>query len=309
MSTVTNDVSYPDSAPQAEHDLHDRLEVALLRVGALHLGRAGAWRYDDLAAPYWRLYCNRQDGARIHTRHRGPMPLMAQRRYLIPPWVHFASEGAAGVDHIYCHFDCLGLSGVLLRELFPQPVALRRDAAAEAALITTGDALAQRRSVGLDLACAFKAAVFTALGELLGALPAVHRHRVLAQIRRDLPVRDAVEWIEQHLHADLSNASIAARLHVGSDQAIRLFRRWLGQTPAAYVQERRIAAVARRLAYTDEPIDTIAAACGFANRHYLTRIFGQHMGLAPAAYRRVHAENEVRKSGSPEVQKSPVRGH
>lgn len=289
MSPVTDDVSYPDSAPQAEHDLHDRLEVALLRVGALRLGRTGAWRYDDLAAPYWRLYCNRQDGARIHPRHRGSIPLTARRRYLIPPWVHFASEGAAGVDHIYCHFECLGLSGALQRELFPQPVALQRDASAEDALIASGNVLAQRRSVGPDLACAFKAAVFTALGELLGGLPSTHRHRVLAQVRRDLPVREAVEWIEQHLQANLSNASIAARLQVGSDQAIRLFRRWLGQTPAAYVQERRIAAAARRLAYTDESIDDIAASCGFANRHYLTRIFGRHMGLAPAAYRRAHA--------------------
>ncbi len=289
MSTVSNDVSYPDTPPLAEHDLHDRLEVALLRVGALGVSTRERWRHDDLAAPYWRLYCNADPGARIHPRHRGPLPLEAKRRYLIPPWSHFASEGAVGVRHIYCHFEVHGLAGTLQRELFPYPLALRRDAGQEAALLAAGDLLAQRRAVGLDLACAFKAAVFTALGDLLASLPSIQQQRILVQIRRDLPVRDAVEWIENHLDADLSNASIAARLRTNSDQAIRLFRRWLGQTPAAYVQERRIAAVARRLAYTDDSIDDIASTCGFANRHYLTRVFARHMGLAPAAYRRAHA--------------------
>ncbi len=287
MSSMANDVSYPDLANQAEHDLHDRLEVALMRVGAIAL--SNGWRHEDLAAPYWRLYCNPEGGARIYPRHAGPLALQARQRYLIPPWLHFASDSIKGIRHVYCHFEVLGLSGTLLRELFPRPVPLRRDAGQESALIAAGDALARSAEVGLELACAFKAAVFTALGELLGALPTAQRHRVLAQVRRDLPVREAVDWIEAHLADDLSNASIAARLRVGPDQAIRLFRRWLGQTPAAYVQERRIAAAAQRLAYSDDSIEDIASHSGFPNRHYLTRVFGRHMGLAPAAYRRAHA--------------------
>ena len=51
--------------------------------------------------------------------------------------------------------------------------------------------------------------------------------------------------------------------------------------------ERRVAWAARRLAFGDESIDAIALGAGFANRNYFTRVFTRHLGVPPAAYRRM----------------------
>jgi AraC-like DNA-binding protein len=287
MPSMPPDVSYPDYTRSAEHDLHDRLEIALARVGAMRL--TTRWRHDDLAAPYWRLYLNRQDGARIHPRGQASIALTAGRRYLIPPWLHFASESQPQVDHLFCHFDILGLSGALLRALFPKVIALQRDAVAEQQVLALGDRLVNEGAADIACVCGFKAGVFVALGEVFSALPTADRRRLLTHIRRDLPISEAVAWVDAHLAEDLSNASLGHLLGIGSDQCIRLFRRWLGQTPAEFVQERRIAAAARQLTYSDESIDDIAETCGFANRHYFTRVFSRRMGVPPATYRRSHS--------------------
>ena len=66
---------------------------------------------------------------------------------------------------------------------------------------------------------------------------------------------------------------------------IRCFRDATGQTPARYVQDRRLRRAAEALVATDRSIDEIAERCGFANRYYFTRVFSQRMGVSPARYR------------------------
>jgi len=41
-----------------------------------------------------------------------------------------------------------------------------------------------------------------------------------------------------------------------------------------------------RLRRTDDKLDTIALACGFAGANYFCRIFRKHFGLTPAEFRR-----------------------
>jgi len=72
---------------------------------------------------------------------------------------------------------------------------------------------------------------------------------------------------------------------MSEDHFIRRFRECVGQSPAQYIQEQRVARAAQRLVFTTESIDAIAAATGFANRFYFSRVFTRHMGTSPAAYR------------------------
>ena len=65
-----------------------------------------------------------------------------------------------------------------------------------------------------------------------------------------------------------------------------LFRERVGCTPAQYVLERRIAAAAQDLLFTNDSIEQIADRLGFANRYHLTRMFTRRVGIPPAAYRR-----------------------
>jgi transcriptional regulator GlxA family with amidase domain len=69
---------------------------------------------------------------------------------------------------------------------------------------------------------------------------------------------------------------------------IRWFKKHTGTTPAAQGTRSRARAAARLLVLTDRSIEDIAAATGFPNRYYLSRVFTAHMGCGPATYRRRH---------------------
>jgi transcriptional regulator GlxA family with amidase domain len=83
-------------------------------------------------------------------------------------------------------------------------------------------------------------------------------------------------------------AALAAAAGQGVDAFHRAFRAGSGQTPAQFLIERRVARAAGLLTGGDMPLAGIARACGFPNRHYLTRMFTRRMGASPAAYRRLH---------------------
>lgn len=278
---------------RGEFDLHDRVEVSLLRVGAGRLGRA--WRYPDLHAPYWRLYCNPQDGARIHPRGAPTIPLAARRRYLIPPWVHFASDSREGVGHIYCHFDLLSIPGATIRSWFPAPLRLAADPLQEQALIALGDAVGRGAAFTAGRACAWKAAVHATLAEIFDRLPAPEQAKLLRHTHTDMTLRRALDHIQGRLDTDLSNPVLAARCGISTDHLIRLFRRHLGQTPVQYVQERRLTAAARELVHGDDSIEVLAERFGFANRFYFTRIFTRRMGQPPATWRKHQREAAGRR--------------
>jgi len=58
------------------------------------------------------------------------------------------------------------------------------------------------------------------------------------------------------------------------------------QTPAKYVQERRVAAATEKLVFSEATIDQIAEETGFANRFHFSRVFTQIMSVGPGTYRK-----------------------
>ena len=58
-----------------------------------------------------------------------------------------------------------------------------------------------------------------------------------------------------------------------------------GQTPAKYLQTARIHKAAELLREDDAPIADCCAAVGYANASKFARVFREHMGLSPLAYR------------------------
>lgn len=277
-------MSYPDRADRGTQDVDDHLQVVVQRVGAVTIGTG--WRYDDLCAPYWRIYVDKNDGARLLPRGGRAVPLRAGRVVLVPAWVHFATAIAGPVEHVYGHFDVPGLPGATVRVCFPQPVALPDGHRLGRDLIALGDALDAGRPLTPAVLCAWKAVIHAALADALERLPAEAHARCVRAVREDGPLRAALDLVRREPAADLGNTRLAARCGVSTDHLIRLFRRHLGQTPSAYVGERRIAAAARELAATDTAIDDIARRCGFADRFSFSKAFAKRMGLPPAAWRR-----------------------
>jgi AraC-like DNA-binding protein len=214
-------------------------------------------------------------------------PLTAHRVHFVPAWVRWTCRNTRPLDHLYFHFDLLGLPGAVVRTCFPDPITLPEDPELEAQC----EALRPLVGRGCDrtqprITCLAKAVLFRALANLFTGLDRDRAQRLAQHTRGDNPVAEALRHIDDHLGAELPNELLAERCGFSADHFVRLFRRHVGQTPAQYVLERRIVTAAERLVFGDDSIDLIAADCGFPDRFYFSRVFRRRMGLPPAAYRR-----------------------
>lgn len=240
------------------------------------------WNTRNVRSSYWRLYVNKRVGAWVELED-GRYALPPGRVHFIPAWVGFSCHNRRPIEHLYAHFDVVGWTGALVRAVFDAPASVELDAGLRALCEALdfdadgGGAVARELRV--------KALVQLALARRIDGLPADRRARLAEVGDEEAQIGPALRLIENDLHLPLDNATLAAACHLSPDHFIRVFRRRIGQTPAQYVTERRLARAAERLVFTADKIDAIAEACGFPNRFYFSRVFTRRMGLPPAAYR------------------------
>ncbi len=261
----------------------DTLHCRVLAIDHITIDRG--WDARDVCSPYWRFYSNSRDGAEVILVGGERYPLRARQVHFIPAWVRFSCRNTVPIEHLFAHVELVDLPGSVVREVFPRPASIPLDPALRTAADRLIDRLRDPALAAVSLACHVKSLVYEALGRLFAALPPDRIQRCLDLGHRDNVVAPALRIIDDRFHESLSNAELAGACHLSEDHFIRRFRAVAGQTPAQYVQERRVAAAAQRLQFTDEPIEAIAEACGFGDRFYFSRVFRRHLGQPPAAYR------------------------
>jgi AraC-like DNA-binding protein len=272
-----------DQAAAARLDAED-VRIHIFAAKYIELP-ARSWNSANVQDPFWRLYMNDCAGAALELAN-GAYALDAGRLYLVPAGVRFSCVNVATIRHFYVHFDVIGVPRVALRALFGEPLRVPD----RAGLVEDARALTQklgaRHQFGLVEQMRVKALLYGALAAYLESVPddVIERYWRLAAAHA--PVRAALREIEEHLPEQLSNQRLARLCHMSEDHFIRRFRECVGQSPARYIQEQRVLQAAQALLFTADSIETIAAAGGFANRFYFSRVFLRHMGVSPAAYRR-----------------------
>lgn len=92
--------------------------------------------------------------------------------------------------------------------------------------------------------------------------------------------------IRQNYMNPISIHELAASQHVTHNYFCRLFKSFVGKSPKAYLVDYRISIASSLLAQTDEPVSSIAYACGFDDINYFARCFKKRNGLSPSEYRR-----------------------
>lgn len=103
--------------------------------------------------------------------------------------------------------------------------------------------------------------------------------------RTDRRIGAAVDYIEANFRRDISLTDIAAAAGMGPTHLTDRFRAQTGQTPYAYVIERRVAAAVHMLRHTDLPIAHISSDIGFADQQHLTRAIRARLGTTPRGIR------------------------
>ena len=107
-----------------------------------------------------------------------------------------------------------------------------------------------------------------------------------SQMRLDPRVSRAIEIIDARAgDPRFGVAELAAEVECSREHLTRQFRLATGQSPQAYLIERRLKLAATALRQGPEKIDVIARRCGFSGANYLIRAFQRRWRITPARYR------------------------
>ncbi|GAB2575920.1 substrate-binding domain-containing protein [Streptomyces capparidis] len=105
--------------------------------------------------------------------------------------------------------------------------------------------------------------------------------------RTGAPVRHAMAYLERNYRRRVSRWQVAQAVGLSEDHLSRLFHRELGLTLWEYLTRVRVQRAKERLRQSDDSVQAVARAVGFADRAYFSRVFRKVTGVAPHAYREV----------------------
>ncbi len=280
MNELSHDLFGGESVPA---QFHLRLYTAQTRT------IDESWDSRDVYSSYWRLYANESAGGRLHLEDGTMHALDPGAFHLVPAWTRFSCEADASIVHRFAHFELVGLVPEVSRSVFRAPVKIAMAPgfgfAAETGPVSIGNGSPSCASPASALRV--KAICYHALAHAFAALGPADLELLARYGRARESVSRALEHIERHLAGRLSVGDLADLCGFSVDHFIRRFRQAIGQTPAAYVTDRRVSTASQLLVFTNLTIDEIAERVGYRNRYYFSRVFSQTMGTPPGRYRRI----------------------
>lgn len=193
--------------------------------------------------------------------------------YLIPPH-HRLTFGAKPIFEVdWLHFMVESpLADLCLARLptaheFPPPVIARWLPVARqcAALFEKPDAALVFRT---------HAMLCDLLGHVMEGMPAVEL---------DPRLLPALRYMDDHVTPPVSLAHLAALAHLSTEHFHRLFRAQFHTTPMRYLLRRRMARALRLLTEGTASVKEMAAACGYDDPFYFSRVFRQTYHCTPRA--------------------------
>ncbi|WP_313993802.1 helix-turn-helix domain-containing protein [uncultured Selenomonas sp.] len=98
----------------------------------------------------------------------------------------------------------------------------------------------------------------------------------------------AIRHMEEHMAEPITVREVAQELGLSVSYLHKLFAR-CGTSFSAYLTDCRLRRAGQMLRESDEKIYTVAAACGYQDTRYFSKIFQKHMGVKPTEYR--HRKN------------------
>ena len=98
-------------------------------------------------------------------------------------------------------------------------------------------------------------------------------------------IRNATNYIAQHLPEDLSLESIADAVNANPSYLSRIFSKECGETITEHITRIRIEKAKELLRFSDYFVYQISEATGFNDPAYFSTIFKKYTGMSPKEYK------------------------
>ncbi len=253
-------------------DIYPTFEAIPQRLGWVDMGAGLTDHFSDV---WWRFYVNADAGMRI----QGPgaaLKAPAQRLVILPAWISWQLEMRNPLRHFFLEVECPQISARQIASRYNKAILIPQQ---QGTLFVDVAQRMQAEEQAADIGHQMHAAVHLAMSHIAQDFADITAQpNVLQQI---------MTFIEADLQADLRVPTLAQQFHCSPKHITNLFNEHLQITPAAFVRERRIVQACKLLRETEDSIEHIAEACGFANRAYMSRVMQQQVHIAPAAYRKL----------------------
>ncbi|BAL27088.1 GlxA family transcriptional regulator [Azoarcus sp. KH32C] len=95
-------------------------------------------------------------------------------------------------------------------------------------------------------------------------------------------LQNVLQLMKSNIEEPLSIDDLALHAKTSRRQIDRLFQRYMNTTPSRYYLETRLTRARRLLQQTNEPITTVAIACGFTSAPHFSRCYREFFGMSPS---------------------------
>jgi transcriptional regulator GlxA family with amidase domain len=100
------------------------------------------------------------------------------------------------------------------------------------------------------------------------------------------PIAVTLDWAVEHLDEQLTVEVLARHAAMSPRTFARRFRDVTGTTPHQWLLRQRVLLAQRLLETTSDPVERVAAQCGFSSAAVLREHFARIAGTSPLTYRR-----------------------
>lgn len=126
------------------------------------------------------------------------------------------------------------------------------------------------------------------IGQLYDLVGLLYKNCVIRELSALPPQKQfgqVIDYINEHYTEDISSASLSKQF--GHDEAYfcRKFKKHTGLTIMTYIQILRIERARKLLTETDQPVQHVAAGCGFSDTAYFNKCFKKVYRVTPTQMR------------------------
>lgn len=100
-------------------------------------------------------------------------------------------------------------------------------------------------------------------------------------------IQKALDYIEENLKNDISNADLARVAGYSEYHFLRVFKETVWLTPADYIRKRRISEIVRRMAEEEQSIANLAFEYGFNSKENFVRAFKSEHHILPTDFKKM----------------------